>query len=114
MREIEEYYFSKPEPMQGCLLAMNSIILNYNSKIETLWRYRTPCFGYNSKMFAYIWIDPKTKLPYIGFPIGWKIKHHLLVEKESKKTRIVIIDPKKDIPKEGIEEILEMILKLYE
>ena len=114
MREVEEYYYDKPEPMQGCLLALKDILLGFNDEIIPLWRYRTPCFSYNSKMFCYIWIDAKTKLPYIGFTNGWKIKHALLTQKEGKRTRVVLIDPKKDIPKEEIDEILEEILKLYE
>jgi hypothetical protein len=32
-QELENYYLKHPEPIQGCLLALKSIIMNFNSEI---------------------------------------------------------------------------------
>lgn len=38
-KTLEHYYLSKPEPYQGCLLALRDIILSANAEILTVRKY---------------------------------------------------------------------------
>jgi len=80
MRELDSFYADQEEPNKSCLLALKSIILEYNENITSRWYYRLPCFMYKKQIFCYLWIDKKTQFPYIAIGKGVKIKHPDLIQ----------------------------------
>jgi len=113
MKELDHFYFEKEEPIKGCLLALRTIITDYNSNLIEDWKYRSPHFTFNNKNFCYLWVDPKTKFPYIGIIQGLKIEHPKLVKGNRTFVKVLPIDPEKDIPIDIIHEVLKMAIVLY-
>lgn len=113
MNAIDSFYFDKKEPIKGCLLALKAIISNYNSEFESRWYYRLPCFMYKNQIFCYLWLDKKTQFPYIAIGKGVKIEHPDLIQGKRTFTKLLMIDPNKDIPIEKIHSIFDMAMKLY-
>ena len=113
MEQIDNFYLSQDEPIKSCLLALKEIILRQDAENTATWKYGMPMFLYKGKMFCYLWIHKKHKLPYIGMVEGKRLNHpELLIEKRS-RMKIMLFDPQKDLPKTTIEAILETALNLY-
>ena len=55
MREIDNYFLQKDEPVKGCLLFLRDHILAYDKGITEAWKYRMPFYCYKGKMFCYLW-----------------------------------------------------------
>ena len=113
MKAIDNFYFDQEEPTRGCLLALKAIIVNYNAEFEPRWYYRLPCFMYQDQIFCYLWIDKKTQFPYIAIGKGVQIEHPDLVLGKRTFTKLLIIDPEKDIPIEKIHAIFDLAMDLY-
>ncbi len=113
MKEIDTFYANKEEPIKSCLLALRTIICNYNDAIAPQWKYRLPCFIYQNQIFCYLWIDKKTQFPYIAIGKGIKIEHPDLIQGNRTFVKLLMIDPEKDIPIEKIHSIFDMAMKLY-
>jgi hypothetical protein len=113
MRELDSFYADQEEPNKSCLLALKSIILEYNENITSRWYYRLPCFMYKKQIFCYLWIDKKTQFPYIAIGKGVKIKHPDLIQGKRTFTSLLLIDPNKDIPIKKIHSIFDLVMKLY-
>ena len=56
-KPADEYFLNKPEPQQGCLLALRDIVLALDSNIELTMKYGMPCFCYHTKPLCYLWIQ---------------------------------------------------------
>jgi hypothetical protein len=112
IKTLEGYYLSKPEPYQGCLLALRDIMLNANPEIEHGRKFQIPFFTYKGKKLAYLWLD-KRKLK-MGF--CWEKSLQPIVEgvKPKDKYDSMIIDPNADIPIDIILEKLNHYLKLID
>lgn len=113
MKPIDSFYLDKEEPIKSCLLSLKSIILDYNPEFESRWYYRLPCFMYQNQIFCYLWIDKKTQFPYIAIGKGIKIEHPDLIQGNRTFTKLLMIDPNKDIPLEKIYRIFDMAMDLY-
>jgi len=114
LREIDDYFLQKDEPVKGCLLFLREYIQNFDTNITEAWKYKMPFYCYKGKMFCYLWVHKKNGLPYIGIVEGRKIDHPgLIIENRSRMT-IFLIDPNKDLPIDEISAILKMALKLYQ
>lgn len=113
MKAIDHFYFDKEEPAKGCLLALRTLILDYNSTFESRWYYRLPCFMYKNQIFCYLWIDKKTQFPYIAIGKGVKIEHPDLIKGNRTFTKIILIDPNQDIPIATIHQIFDQAIQLY-
>jgi len=113
MKALDNFYFDKTEPNRSCLLALKSIISNYNSELEPRWYYRLPCFMYKNQIFCYLWIDKKTQHPYIAIGKGVKINHPDLIQGKRTFVKLLPIDPNKDIPIEKIHSIFDIAMTLY-
>jgi len=113
LREIDNYFLQKDEPVKGCLLFLREYILNYDKGITEAWKYRMPFYCYKGKMFCYLWVHKKNGLPYIGIVEGRKIGHPLLIQEERARMKILLLDPTSDLPSETIGEILKTALDLY-
>lgn len=109
-----DLFYDKDEPNRSCLLALKSIILDYNKNISSKWYYKLPCFMYQNQIFCYLWIDRKTQFPYIAIGKGVKINHPDLIKGKRTFTSILLIDPNKDIPIDTIYSIFDMVMALYE
>jgi len=110
--ELENFYFTKEEPVKSCLLALREIVLSQDKEITAAWKYGMPFFCYRGKMFCYLWVHKKYKQPYIGMVEGKRIEHpKLLIEKRS-RMKIMLFDPNSDLPVETIRDILGQAIKL--
>lgn len=113
MREIDNYYTKKQEPVRGCLLALRKIILRYHPDFSEAWKYGMPFFCIYGRMFCYLWIHKKTGMPYIGVVEGKKISHPKLVQEKRARMKIFFIDPAKDIPVKTVNEIFKKAMVFY-
>ena len=110
----EDFYLQKTDPTKSCLLALRAIILNSHTGISESVKYAMPCFSYKQKQVCYLWIDRKTKEPYVLFVEGKKLNHPKLVTGTRKRMKILRIDVKKDIPLRLLQTILRDALDLYQ
>lgn len=114
MKELDDFYLDKSEPVRSCLLALRDIICQYNEELEPAWKYRLPCFMLGKKIFCYLWVDRKSHFPYIAIGNGVKIEHPDLIQGDRTFVKLLMIDPNKDIPLETIHVIFDMAMKLYD
>jgi hypothetical protein len=47
---LNDFYLSKEEPNQSCLLALRDIILKMDSFFSESVKYGAPCFSYKNRM----------------------------------------------------------------
>jgi len=113
MREIDNFYLQKDEPVKGCLLFLRNHILNYDTNITEAWKYKMPFFCYKGKMLSYLWVHKKNGMPYLGIVNGQQIDHPELIIEDRAKMKIMLFDPAKDIPVETIDYILREAISLY-
>jgi len=113
LREIDRYYFEKEEPVQGCLLALRSIILEHDPDISETRKWNMPCFTYRNKMFCFLWTMKKTEEPYILWVEGNYLKNKYLEKGDRSRMKILRIKPDKDIPVKIVRSLLEDTLNLY-
>ena len=113
MRDIDNYYLQKEEPIKSCLLFLRNHILESDKNITEAWKYRMPFFCYKGKMFCYLWVHKKNGLPYIGIVEGRKIDHPQLIIEERARMKILLLDPTADLPIQTIDEILKIALTFY-
>jgi len=107
---LDHFYLSKEEPLRGCLVALRYIILSQHAAITAEWKYGLPFFYFRGKMYCYLWIHKKYKLPYIGFVQGNRLEDPLLLLEKRAKIKILLIDPNEDIPIKKVNELLQKAL----
>ncbi len=113
LRDIDDFFLTKEEPVKSCLIALREIILQHDPEITVAWKYGMPFFCYKGKMFCYLWLHKIHKQPYIGFVEGKYLQHpKLLIEKRA-RMKIFLFDPDKDLPIKTIEVIIKQSLDLY-
>lgn len=113
MKEIDNFYLEKEEPVKSCLMALRQIILDRNRNISEAWKYRMPFFCYKGKMFCYLWIEKKSGLPYLGIVEGNKIAHPGLIQDERSRMKIMRFNPLEDLPLTTIQEVIDSAIQLY-
>ena len=104
--DLENYYLKQPEPTQGCLLALRSIIMHADENITHHRKYQIPFFYYKNWKLCFLWV--KQKKLYLGFVEDRKI----FPPSPDRKTNNIVmlhIKPAEDLP---IEEILENTTRL--
>jgi hypothetical protein len=112
LRDIDNYFLNKDEPVKGCLLFLREFIPGFDSNITEAWKYGMPFYCYKGKMFCYLWVDKKTRNPYLGIVDGNKIDHPLLVMENRARMKTIQFDARQDVPVDTINEILGMALAL--
>ena len=113
MKDIDDFYLQKPEPLKSCLLALREIILRYNSDITETWKYKMPVFCFKGKMFCYVWVHKKTGLPYLGIVEGGKISHPKLIQEKRSRMKIMFVETEKDLPIKTIHTIFRKAMTFY-
>lgn len=111
--DIEDFYLNKEEPNKSCLLALRSIILQQDKLVSETRKWGMPCFTYKKKMFCFLWIDKETTEPYILMVEGKHLNHPALEKGQRERMKILRINPKKDIPIDRVNLILNEALNLY-
>jgi hypothetical protein len=113
LKEIDNFYLDKPEPLKSCLLALRDIILAQDKNITAAWKYGMPFFCYKGKMFCYLWIHKQQHQPYLGIVEGKQLDHPALIQEKRARMKIMLFDPEKDLPIRTIRSILRQALHLY-
>jgi hypothetical protein len=114
MREIDQFFLSKDEPVKSCLIFLRRFILDYDKNITEAWKYKMPFYCYKGKMFCYLWVNKKTHQPYIGIVEGRKIEHPLLIIEKRSRMKIMLLDAREDIPVKTIDTILKLAIDLHQ
>ena len=110
MKEIDQYFHLQSEPAKNCLLALRHLILDYDENVSEAWRYKMPFYLFKGKRFCYLWVDKKSHFPYLGIVDGKKISHPDAIKGSRKRMKIILFDPKKDIPIKKIKTLLKQLL----
>jgi len=113
LRDIDQFYLGKEEPVKSCLVALREIILKQDHNITAAWKYGMPFFCYKGKMFCYLWVHKTFKNPYIGFVEGKYLDHPKLLTGKRARMKIFLLDPDKNLPVITIKKILKQSLDLY-
>lgn len=107
MSDLQDLFFLKqPEPQKGCMLALRDIILSVDKNISASWKYGMPFFLFHGKMLCYLWIDKKSKRPYVGFVNGRMLQDPELVEGKRARMKIFPVDAERDLPIKKLKKLL--------
>lgn len=110
---LSNFYLSKSEPNQSCLLAIRDIILKSDSEVSETIKYGMPCFYFKHKMFCYLGVIKKTNEPYLLMVEGKHLEHPKLEQGDRKRMKIFRVNANKDLPIDSITNILNTALNLY-
>jgi hypothetical protein len=110
---FDNFFLKQDEPTKSCLLAMRDIIMAFDDEITSAWKYGMPFFCFRGKMFCYLWVHKKFKQPYVGIVEGRRINHADLIIEGRSRMKIMLLNPKKDLPVRKIQMILKQAIKLY-
>ncbi len=110
---LEEFYFSKEEPLKSTLIFLRDHLLKDDNMEEQL-KWSLPFFSYQGKSFCYFWIDKKSGFPYIGMVRGSELTHPILEQGDRKKMKILRLDPNQDLPLSIIDDVLTEAKALYD
>ncbi len=113
LSELDNFYLNLEEPQKGCFLALRDFILTLSQDITPEWKYKLPFFYFKGKMFCYLWMDKKTKEPYIGIAKANLLNFLYLEQGDRKRMKILRIPPNQDLPVREIKECLTEAMKFY-
>ena len=113
LRPIDNYFLQLEEPHRSCLQFLRNHILQLDSNISEVWKYRMPFYCYEGKMFCYLWVHKKYQQAYFGIVQGKQIDHPDLLQEKRARMKILLIDPAKNIPVGKINVIMQKVLKLF-
>jgi hypothetical protein len=112
LREIDQFFWEKPEPVKGCMEALRRFILSFNADITEAWKYSMPFYYHGEKRLCYLWIEKKTGHPYIGIVNGKLIDYPGLIAEKRSRMKVFILDPNEDLPVEALTELLKLAIQL--
>ncbi len=110
--ELDLFYLKQEELMRDCLLALKTVILNFDKNITPEFKYKLPFFYYKGRPLCYFWIHKKYKQPYIGFVDGGLMNHPSLLQEKRSRMKILLIEQDNDLPLSIIHAILTQALPL--
>lgn len=110
---VDQWFLSHPEPLAGCLQSLRSIILQSPHGFAETWKYSMPVYCLNNKMTCYLWVDKKTKHPYLGIVEGSKIQQEQLIQDKRRRMKIWLFDPASDLPLRQIQQVLKQVASWY-
>jgi hypothetical protein len=106
--KLESYYLSKPEPYQGCLLALRYLILSANPAIVHERKFQIPFFTYKGKKLGYLWLNRKKLM--LGLCLDKSLQEVVPEKKSKDQYESFQIDPDADLPVELIMQKLHYYL----
>lgn len=112
LRPIDDYFIRHEEPVKSCLQFLRAHILEFDSEITESWQYGMPFYFYKGKRFCYLWFHKKYDKPYLGIVERKKIHHPGLLAEKRARMKILLIDPRKNIPVRKINMILKEAIKI--
>jgi hypothetical protein len=107
--KLEAYYLSKPEPYQGCLLALYQLITGFNAEIVHERKFQIPFFSYKGKKLGYLWLNRKKLM--LGFCLDKSLQEFPPGVKPKDRYESFQIDPQEDLPIDLITQKLQYYLK---
>lgn len=107
--KLQQYYLSKPEPFQGCLLALCQMILSTNPDIVHERKFQVPFFTYKGKKLGYLWLNRKKLM--LGFCLDKRLQQWPEGVKPKDQYESFQIDPDADLPETLIREKLQYYLE---
>ncbi len=113
IENLQNYYLRKAEPIQSCLIALKSIILEQDKNITEAFKWALPCFLYKNKMFCFISVDSKTNDPYLLFVEGNYLEHPGLDQGDRKRMKVFRVNASDDLPVKTIKLLVNNALDLY-
>ena len=113
MKQLDDFYLKQEEPVKGLFLALKEIILKQDPEITHVLKYGMPFFCYKGKMFCYLWIHKKHKLPYIGIVEGKHFDESFLLQEARSRMKIMLLNAGEDLPLEQIEKVVQKAINLY-
>lgn len=111
---LDNYYMQLDEPYKGCMMALRDIILSFDEEIVQEYSWKLPFFKYRSKMFCYLNINKKTKLPYVSFYKGPDLGHIELEREGRKMFSVWYVDPTEDIDVDCLLQILTLAKEIHQ
>jgi hypothetical protein len=111
LNPIDQLYENQKEPYYSTFHFLRNFILKNNIEITEAFKYGTPFFIYKKKNLAYLWIDKKTKLVYIGFPNGKLVEHNALYAGDKKYVKKYFVNQDADIDIQEINSIITAFIK---
>lgn len=108
MSNNDAFYLNQSEPQKGCLLAMRSLLLNFNDDVTETTKYGMPCYCKVNKPFCYLWADKVTHEPNFLIVKGREIEHPMLETGKRSKMKILRVNPSEDLPVSTIHEVLSL------
>lgn len=106
--KLEHYYLSKPEPYQGCLLALRQLILSVHPAIVHERKFQIPFFTYKGKKLGYLWLNRKMLM--LGFCLDKSLQEAVPGIKLKDQYESFQVDPEADLPVELILQKLHYYL----
>jgi hypothetical protein len=94
--KLENYYASKPEPYQGCLLALRQLIESAHPGIVHERKFQIPFFTYKGKKLGYLWLNRKKLM--LGFCLDKSLGTWPEGVKPKDQYESLEIDPNEDLP----------------
>ena len=112
---LYSFYSGLSEPMQGCFLALEKIILDFDERFHEAYKYSVPFFMIGDKNICYLWQHKNKKLAYIGFVDGGKIANPRSGKgKQEENEDFYNQIQKRDIPVDTIHDLLAEAVQLVE
>jgi len=109
--DLDNYYLKFSEPIQGCLFALRSIILEKSKEIREGIKYRIPFFYHKEQKFCFLWVRRKE----IVFGVIEDRIYQKQIEgvKTKDKMEVLYLDPSADLPIKKIEQMLAKTMKRH-
>jgi len=107
--KLEQYYLSKPEPYQSCLLALYQLIVSADPGIVHERKFQIPFFTYKGKKLGYLWLNRKKLM--LGFCLDKRLRTWPEGVKPKDAYESFEIDPLADLPVELILQKLQHCLE---
>ncbi len=113
MKALDNFYLRQEESVRGVFLALKALILAQDKEVTSELKYGMPFFCYKGKMFCYLWVHRKNGQPYIGFVEGKHFTQPFLLQEKRSRMKIMLLDPKRDLPVQTISTLIKQALDLY-
>lgn len=97
LNQIDNYFFTLPEPEQSCLLFIRQFILDTHQGISEHWHYNTPFYYYRGHWMCYISYNKKSGITYLAFIHGRHLEHKKLLSEGRKQVKVFYLDTAADL-----------------